>query len=298
MYVKTADRGRSKLSARLRFRLGRVRNRLRVPLLWPHRLLAARLGRGRFPDFIIIGAQKAGTKSLYNYLIQHPDVKAARRKEVHYFDLNHEKSASWYQSYFPLVRRAAKHRISGEASPYYIFHPLVPERIAASLPKVKLIALLRNPIDRAYSHYQHSVKFGFEKAPFDEALRRERELLPAETAHLRSDPGYRSFAHRHYSYVSRGLYAEQLERWLRFFTADQLLILKSEELFTEPERTFLRVVRFLELREWSTLEWRVYNPGSYSERLDPDVRDRLRQLFHPHNQRLAELTGIAVDDWV
>ncbi len=296
--MKIADRfSRNRLGSLLRFRLGRVRNQLRLPALWPHKVLAVRLGFGTLPDFVIIGAQKCGTKSLYNYLSRHPQVRAARRKEVHYFDLNFTKSVSWYESYFPLSGGQPRSFKTGEASPYYIFHPHAASRIANVLPDVRLIALLRNPVDRAYSHYQHSVKFGYEKLSFEDALQRESEVLPVEIQRMESDPEYNSFAHRHYSYVARGLYADQLERWLAVTDRERLLPLISERLFLDPGSVFDEVLRFLELGPWGPDSWPVLNPGTYDDRMNPETRQRLQTLFLPHNERLARMTGLDVSGW-
>ncbi|MEJ2557594.1 MAG: sulfotransferase domain-containing protein, partial [Anaerolineae bacterium] len=120
------------------------------------------------PDFLIIGAQKCGTDSLFRYLGGHPCIKLASSKEAHYFDLKFDKGINWYRSHFPLIpykysvkRLRKQDLITGEATPYYLFHPHAPGRAAAIVPHVKLIVLLRNPADRAYSHYNHEVKYKF-----------------------------------------------------------------------------------------------------------------------------------------
>ena len=119
------------------------------------------------PNFLIIGAQRCGTTSLYNYLIQHPQIVPSSKKEVHFFDLNFHLGQSWYEKHFPEV---SDNILTGEASPYYIFHPLCPKRIFDYDPSVKLIVILRNPIDRAYSHYRHIVRLGHEPLKFEDAL--------------------------------------------------------------------------------------------------------------------------------
>jgi hypothetical protein len=137
-----------------------------------------RLGSGRLrvlPDFIIIGGQRCGTTALFNLLGQHPCVETSHPKEVHYFDLQYARPLNWYRQHFPTMMsmraRALRGRrvVSGEPSPYYLFHPRVPERLH-DLPGTRLIALLRNPVDRAYSHYQHEVRLGVETLPFEDAI--------------------------------------------------------------------------------------------------------------------------------
>ena len=169
-------------------------------------------GRRPLPGFVILGAQKAGTTSLHEYLCEHPLASSSTVKEVHYFDLAYERGPAWYRAHFQIPRRADE--IAGEASPYYLFHPLVPARVARDLPEARLIVLLRNPIERAYSHHNHERALGFEKLGFVEAIECEPERLRGEEERLAGERGYRSFAHQHHGYLARGRYADQLERWL------------------------------------------------------------------------------------
>ena len=173
------------------------------------------------PDYLIIGGQRCGTTALHDHLARHPAIGAAHVKEVHYFDLNYERGERWYRGHFPNdVRRAVARRrtgvemVCGEASPYYLFHPLVPERARALVPDARLIVLLRDPVARALSHYHHEVALGMEPLTFEEALDAEPERLDGEERRLVQFPGYASVAHQHHSYVARGHYADQLERWL------------------------------------------------------------------------------------
>lgn len=233
----------------------------------------------RLPDFLIIGAQRGGTTSLYRYLSGHPDVVAAWRKEVHFFDRYHGKGLDWYRAHFPSLDDT---RVVGEASPSYLFHPSAPERARATVPGAKVIALLRNPVDRAYSHYQMKVRKGIETLSFAEAVARERERLAED------DPTGTTW--RHYSYVARGEYAEQLARWLARFPREQLLVLKSEEFFQHPEGVLHQTLSHLGLPAWSPPGFRPYHRSSYPG-LDPVVRRSLVDHFAPHNRRLYEILG-------
>jgi sulfotransferase family protein len=243
------------------------------------------------PDYLIIGAQRAGTTSLHRYLIQHPGVRTTlRTKGVHFFDTAYGRGMSWYASRFPtkltawyVARRHGVELRTGEASPYYLFHPLVPDRVAEHLPQVKLIALLRDPVQRAYSHYQHELARGFETLPFEEAIE-------AEPARLAADLAYRSFEHQHHSYLARGRYAEQLDRWRARFDGDQLLVLSSERFFAEPEPTFARVLEFLELPAFSPAAWEKHNAHDYRQMGD-EVRGRLVEHYREPNRRLYESLG-------
>ena len=167
------------------------------------------------PHFLIIGAQKCGTTSLYNYLIQHPQVCAASQKNF-IFDIYFQKGLNWYYNQFPLIK-LNKLIITGEASPYYLFHPHAPKRIAKTLPNVKLIVLLRNPVDRAYSHYYHQVKMKTESLSFRQAIEEENKRLQPELIKMLENENYHSLPYQYYSYLARGRYIEQLQNWMNFF---------------------------------------------------------------------------------
>jgi hypothetical protein len=251
------------------------------------------------PHFIIIGTQRGGTTSLYNYLAQHPSIIALRRRKVHYFDLNFRRGFAWYRCLFPSAWRNAstlfgrRKVISGESSPFYMFHPPVPQRIREQLPTVKVIALLRNPVDRAFSHYKHVRGKNQETLSFEEALACETERLAGEEEKMRRDPAYYSNAHHRHGYLARGIYADQLTRWLDVFPREQMLILKSEELYSQPHKLVRETLRFLKPEwpdEWTAGEYKRHNETS-SEPLRPELRSRLAEFFRPHNQRLCQLLG-------
>ena len=238
------------------------------------------------PDFLILGAQKAGTTALYAYLRRHPGVTGPRWKEVSYFDRHYARGHAWYRGNFPLRRGL----IVGEASPSYLFHPAAPGRAAALVPEARLIAILRDPVERAYSHYQHEVAFGREPLSFEEALEQEEARMEGELERMLAAPGYFSHAWWNFTYLARGLYAEQLERWQAAFGREQLLVLANEELSAEPAATYARVLEFLgapphELEDYPRVFDREYPD------LDPATRERLAGYFAEPNRRLYELLG-------
>jgi hypothetical protein len=247
------------------------------------------------PDFLIIGAQKCGTTFLYQLLVQHPRVKSAFLKEVHYFDLNFAKGDNWYRSNFPLQMRNTRKYITGEASPYYLFHPHAAKRASMVVPDAKLITLLRNPVDRAYSHYQHQVKRVPGKAretlTFEEAIEAEDRILPAEVSNLLQDEYYQSPSHRTRSYLSRGIYVDQLLVWSSFFPRRRMLVLKSEDLFDDTTNALERVLDFLEIPHWTPEAYSIPNKREYTV-VEPFVRQRLDEYYEPHNQRLYEYLGV------
>ncbi len=250
------------------------------------------------PDFIIIGTQKGGTSSLYDYLAQHPCIAPALESEVHFFDANFHKGINWYRAHFPsllyrdYVRKVqGRQLITGEKSPYYMFYPHAPRRIFETLPHVKLIVMLRNPVDRAYSHYYHQVRKGRETLSFEEAIAAEPERLKGELEKILEDERYTSYSHVHFSYLSRGIYVDQLKVWMRFFPREQFLILKSEDFFADPPAVYRQVLAFLGLPDWELRNYKKHNVGRYSE-MDPATRRRLVEYFRPHNQRLYDYLGV------
>ncbi len=250
------------------------------------------------PNFIIIGAQKCGTTSLYNYLTRHPQILPATRKEVHFFDLRFDKKRiNWYYNQFPQTE-TPNQTITGEASPYYIFHPLVPQRISQYIPDIKLIVLLRNPVDRAASHYYHNCRFGKSREPlsFEEAIQQESSRIEPEIDKIMADENYKSLAHQYYSYLSRGIYIEQLSRWMQFFPRKSFLILNSEEFWKNPKRNMKQVWNFLGVPSKSLKNYQKYNStGSIRQKNDdinPATRMMLTEYFQPYNQRLEEYLGM------
>ncbi len=238
------------------------------------------------PDFLVLGAQKAGTTALYAYLQRHPGIAGPSWKEVSFFDRHWARGTAWYRGAFP-VRRG---RLVGEASPSYLFHPLAPRRAASVVPQARLIALLRDPVDRAYSHYQHEVDFGREPLSVEEALDREEERLGGEVERMLADPRYFSRAWWDFAYVARGLYAEQLERWFEAFPRERLLVLANEDLADAPAETYARVLDFLGAPPHELDEYPRVFDRDYPE-LRPDTRARLAERFAEPNRRLYELLG-------
>ncbi len=200
------------------------------------------------PGFIMIGAQRCGTTSLFRALMAHPQVvRPAFHKGINFFDLNYYRGTAWYRGHFPVARvaQAATARHGGpvtfEASGYYMYHPFAMERLARDLPGVKLVVMLRDPVERAFSAYKHEYARGYEWESFEKALELEDDRLIGETDRMRADPAYESFTHRHHSYTRRGHYADQLERIFGLFPREQVHVMDSEAFFERPEQEFREV---------------------------------------------------------
>jgi hypothetical protein len=250
-----------------------------------------------WPDFIIIGTQKGGTTSLYECLVQHPWVVPARVKEIRFFSRHFRKGPAWYRANFPtrLYKAYAKialgqKLITGEATPYYMFHPLAPRRISELVPRAKFIALLRSPVDRAYSHYRHVVRKGIETLSFEEAIEAEPARLRGEREKMLADENYRGLKYGFHSYLARGIYVDQLKVWFDLFPREQILILNSERFFGDQATVFRQVLAFLDLPEWKLAEPKKSNSGIYAL-MKPATREKLIEYFNPYNEQLYDLIG-------
>lgn len=256
-------------------------------------------GRRVLPDFLIAGTQRGGTTALYKTLVQHPDVlPAGLSKGVHYFDTNYQKGLSWYRAHFPTMQtmraresKSGRTPLTGEGSPYYMFHPEVPGRIAKDLPGVKVIVALRDPVERAYSAYTHERARGFEtEASFEAALALEEQRLEGEHLMLKSDESYVSRTHQHNAYLARGRYIEQLLRMESAIGRDNLIVIDSDDLFVDFEPAFASVLEFLQLRQWLPEGFKQRNARPRSS-LDPGLRSRLLEQFELYDERLEAWWG-------
>ena len=229
---------------------------------------------GGLPDFLGLGVQKGGTTSLHRLLEQHPDVFLPPVKEVHYFSLNYASGEAWYRSQFA---GAKPDQHCGEITPYYIFHPQVAARVKEALPQAKLIVLLRDPVDRALSQYFHSRRHGFESLELEAALEAEpQRLLDAERVLQASDGRHRS--HQEHSYLSRSRYEQQFPQWLETFSEDQLLVLRSEDLFQRTTLVWEQLLRFLGLKFFPLPH--LHQPANSglgeADQVSVELRSRLR----------------------
>lgn len=256
------------------------------------------------PGFLIVGAQRCGTTSMTRTLSQHAAVvNAAMHKEVHYFDTAYDRSLAWYRSHFPLLARARRARaalsvapVAFESSPYYMFHPLAPERICRDLPGVKLLVLLRDPVERTYSAHAHEVAHGYETEPYERAMELEESRLAGEADRIVADPSYNSYSHQHHSYRARGHYAEQLERLAELFGRERLHVVDSGDFFADPAPVYDEVLDFLGLPHVSYPDFKPRNARPRSSPMPASIRAALEEHYRPHDERLASWLG-CVPSW-
>ena len=266
------------------------------PILRQASVLAGRVTPGLHmtPDILICGAQRCGTTSMYQALRRHPAVlRPTLAKGVHYFDIDYARGMNWYRAHFPLeaqgalAGRRAGHRASTfESSPYYLFHPLVAGRIGRDLPGARVLILLRDPVERAYSAHAHELARGYETEPFERALELEDERLAGEEEKLVADPNYRSHAHQHQAYVRRGFYVEQVQRMVGAVGEDRVRVIDAEDFFTDPASVWRGVSAFLGLPDAPAPVFAKHNSRPRSP-----MRQRLTDDYADSDRRLAEWWG-------
>lgn len=256
------------------------------------------------PDYLVIGCKRGGTTSLFNYLVQHPGVlnmypQVRGAKSTDFFFKRGNHSVRWYRSHFPSERyrrRLAKtlgyRALAGDASPYYVWDPRVAAKARAVAPEVKSILLLRDPVKRAWSHYQERRENNVEPLTFAQAIEAEDARLEGELEKMLADPDYYSAAHDFYSYRSRGVYAPQIRNWLESFPREQLLVVFAEDLYRDTQETFGQICDFLEIPRITMATTKPYNsmPGS-KDKPPQDAVERLREFYKPLQPELEELLG-------
>lgn len=254
------------------------------------------------PDFLVVGTKRGGTTSLWNNLLRHPEVAGlfpqnrGRKSTDHYFEAG-GSSLRWYRSHFP-TRRQVRHNerlglglVAGEASPYYMYGPHCLESAARDFPDVKVIMLLRDPVERAYSHFQERRKQGTEPLDFEAALAAEPLRLAPDESRWLHDPAYYSAVHDHMSYRSRGVYLPQVRRALEVFPRDQVLIMRSEDFYSGYQQAFDRVCGFLGVTGWDLQHPEHHNRIPRSP-MAPETRAELRDFYAPFNAELQEYLAV------
>lgn len=252
------------------------------------RLHALRRGDRELPSYFIVGAKRAGTTSLDEYVVDHPLVlRGLVEKGCRYYDVNYAKGPDWFRSHLPLradvdrlERQLGARPIVGESSPYYCFHPEAPARIAEDVPDARLLFVLRDPVHRAWSHYRYEVARGFEELGPEEALAAEPGRL------AQADDGARWHSHRHHSYVGRSRYAEQLRRLRDHFPEENVLLVQSEQVFAAPEETMARVFAHLGLLPHTQADYRAHKalraeavPEGFRALVEDALADDLADLW-------------------
>jgi len=262
------------------------RNDRRLARHWSFALRQMTAGLRAQPDFLVAGAMKSGTSSLFYYLSQHPRIASPLRKETHYFTAGHRagKRERWYRAHFPLRWQVGRNRLTGEATPGYMFETGIPQRIAEALPEVRIIVVLRDPAARAISHYHHEVALGREYLPIREAIAIEDERLNRAAA--AGAAGLETYLHA--SYKARGVYVDQIRRLEAAFPRSRILVLGSGTLFRRPAEALGTALEFLGLPFEGDYDFARKNSGKSGDPVPDGVRAELDAYFEPYNADLSD----------
>lgn len=254
------------------------------------------------PDFMIIGFPKCGTTSLYDYLTQHPQVIPPLGKEIDFFDRLYERGINWYRVRFPsksqiFLKEKFLHKLilTGEATPRYAFHPIALNRIKKSIPNCKFIILLRNPIDRAYSHHNMNFHNGYESKNFEDAIFHEEDRIKNRYEKLKNEQNYYSWDFDLFGYKEQGIYVNYIKNWFSIFPKDQFLIVQSEKFLKDPSIVFYDTLDFLNLSKWEPERYTLSKKRTYNSPIKDSVRKNLSDYFKPYNEELYKLIGRRFD---
>jgi len=254
------------------------------------------------PDFIIFGISRSGTTSLFQYLSKHPNIEPCAIKEPHYFDQYYDRGINWYRMNFPLkwqnlISTKIKNQklVTGEATGAYLLNPHAPKRIYDLNPKIKLILLLRNPIDRAFSHYQRKLNNGTEKLSFEEAIEKENSRIAGELEKMEQNEKYYSDNFHTNSYLATGLCASRLKRWLEYFPLDQISIIENEDFLQNPQKIYDETLNFLGLPHHKLSNTKKFSKQKSSIQINPKTREKLVEYCKPFNEELFSIIGKRFD---
>jgi len=252
------------------------------------------------PNLITIGTSRGGTESLYHYIRHHPSVAVSSKREIYFFgkDPHYDVGLNWYRTFFPtsiykkFFNKTHKNNlIIYEGTTDYLFQPKSPERILKTLPNVKFIVMLRNPVERAYSQFYHNIDDGFEDLDsFEEAIK----LEPKRMEKLSND-GLEHSIYNHHAYLKRGIYAYQLENWFKIFPREKFLIMKTEDLKKDPQKIVNKIYDFVDLPHLKIQECLNRNIAHYPKPINSDTRKELIDYFKPHNEKLYKLLNTNFD---
>ena len=252
-------------------------------------------GRSRvLPDFIIFGTVRSGTTSLYYNICNHPCIEPADYDEIGFFDSNFELGINWYKSHFPtinkknIILKKEKYFATGEDTPFYFWNEDVINRILKLIPNVRLIAILRNPVDRTYSNYHLARRQKDEESSFEDVIKKEKAFIEKELK-IGENISFEKEVDI-WPFMSRSIYVEQLKKWYKKFPSEQIHIISTEDFLKEPDATLKNIFEFLNVpnKEISNLEKKKV--AKYDKMKD-ETRKDLLDFFKPYNEQLFDLIG-------
>lgn len=242
----------------------------------------------RAPDFFILGGMKCGTTSLFNYLLQHPAILPPEEKELHYYDIHRYqgKTVSEYVQQFPEREQG---QLSGEGTPFYLTHPHCPEWLQQDFPEARFIVVMRNPVERFWSHYCQFCRYRDYNGSPESLIEKELELLPALWEKQLANPEHPVDELKLYSLLLRGRYADQLANWFLYFAMERFLLLFTEDLLTQRHHVVNKALEFIGLEAQDDMQLDTLHHTQDYEPMPAGLEQWLRNYYTPHNNKLAEL---------
>ena len=251
------------------------------------------------PDFYIIGAQKSGTTSLFYYLTKHPNIPQTI-KDIRFFDKYYHKGLDWYRLHFPLkISKSVAQKINrkkyviGEATERYLEYPHAPQRIKKITPNAKFLIVLRNPVERTYSHYNMNLRLKHETLPFEERINNVQSRIQEEYEKMEKDETYYSDEYFRYAYLDRSIYIDKIKRWMKIFPKEQFMVVENKELSKKTSRVYNDVLEFLNLPALELNEYKKFYLAKYKQpTMEPEIRKKLIEFFKPYNEKLYKFLDI------
>lgn len=251
------------------------------------------------PDFYILGAQKSGTTALFNYLTKHPNIPLTI-KDIRFFDKYFDKGIDWYRLHFPLKlskyvaqKIHSEHYQIGEATERYLEYPHAPLRVKSTTPHSKFIIILRNPIERTYSHYNFNVIRNKENRSFEDAIFGELERSQIEFKKMKTNENYYSDEYFRFAYLDRSIYVEKIKKWFEVFSSNQFLIIENEDLSNNTSKVYKEVLEFLKLPIIELNEYKKVFVSKYKQpKMDQKIRNKLNSFFKPYNEELYKILDV------
>lgn len=243
------------------------------------------------PDLIVIGAKRCGTTSLYQHLVEHPCISRSTKDNVGFFNNNFELGLNYYRSFFPMKpKNKYKKHIVFEVTTSYMQESRTAERIFKTLPDVKLLLMVRNPVDRAYSEYNLEKN----RQSFDDLAFEEMTRIREEDKNLVEGKNVELFAHGKYHLLRKSMYYQQLVPWLQLFPRDQILILSAEDYDKKTQDTYNEIFDFVGVERYEVKRSERVNKGKYSK-MNDETRRVLLDYFKPYNEKFFQLIGKRFD---
>ena len=252
------------------------------------------------PDFLVIGAKRCGTTSLYQHLSEHPCISRSPRDNIGFFNENYHLGINWYKSLFPTVfykkKMESKNKqcLFFDVTSTYMEEELTAKNVYEVNPNQKIIVILRNPVDRAYSHYHVNVKEKSEKRSFEDAIFEEMNRIKSERIIQNKNKNLRVFTPNNIHYLKKGFYALQLKSWFKIFPREQILVLSTEEFQEDQNLIYKKIFDFLNIPNMKIKSTEKMEKGNYIP-MKHDTRNLLLDYFRQCNHELFELINSEFD---